>query len=97
MFAAEGIGFIVGAVMFTFITGFAGIFTKRKVWFLASAAGIVLWVFFLIFFRDPVRTLPRRDVLVSPVDGTVLEVLPLPNGGIRISVFLSLFNVHAVR
>ena len=45
----------------------------------------------LFFFRDPDRVIPPEpDALVSPADGVVTNVL-------RISIFLSIFNVHVNR
>ena len=39
--------------------------------------GIVLIIFssyIFYFFRDPIRTIPNEDVIVSPADGTVTFV-----------------------
>lgn len=49
------------------------------------------------FFRDPDREDPGGDVAVSPADGKVVHVRPQPDGGVRISIFLNLFNVHVNR
>jgi phosphatidylserine decarboxylase len=54
------------------------------------------------FFRDPERTIPSdADALVSPADGTVthIEETEEPEFGkaLRISIFLSIFNVHVNR
>ena len=66
---------------------------------------ITAWVFY--FFRDPVRVTPEGDnVIVSPADGVVqmvTEAVPpaeLEMGSeplTRISVFLTIFNVHVNR
>jgi phosphatidylserine decarboxylase len=62
---------------------------------------IVLGMFVLFFFRDPERTPPSDpDTIVSPADGRVMEVVEEPRGehpGRRISVFLSIFDVHVNR
>ena len=56
---------------------------------------LLIWV--LSFFRDPPRNvIPDSRVLYSPCDGTVTEVVSV-GGVIRVSVFLSLFNVHINR
>lgn len=64
----------------------------------------VLAGFALIFFRDPVRVPPEDPrAVVSPADGRVVAIQPVARdehlGGeaLRVSVFLSLFNVHAQR
>jgi phosphatidylserine decarboxylase len=62
---------------------------------------IFLGLFVMFFFRDPQRTPPPDpDTIVSPADGRVMEVVEEPlNGkpGRRISVFLSIFDVHVNR
>jgi phosphatidylserine decarboxylase len=61
----------------------------------------VLAAFFLWFFRDPERTIPQETgALVSPGDGKVTDVSPVTSGSnklTRISIFLSVFNVHVNR
>src|SRR5262245_6536679 len=58
----------------------------------------------LFFFRDPERSIPpEADAVVSPADGTVTHVEEVdepdfPGGrALRISIFLSIFNVHVNR
>lgn len=76
---------------------------------LAILAG-VFTIFCLYFFRDPVRVTPQREGLViSPADGRVINVasnVPLPKEiapenspatFTKISIFLSVFDVHVNR
>lgn len=62
---------------------------------------LVLAAFFLWFFRDPERQIPLlRGALVSPGDGKVTDVSVVTTGGTprnRISIFLSVFDVHVNR
>jgi phosphatidylserine decarboxylase len=62
---------------------------------------VLLAMFFLWFFRDPRRTVPQGEgLIVSPADGKVTEVLRIttPEGeSLRLSIFLSVFNVHVNR
>jgi len=62
---------------------------------------IFLGVFVLFFFRDPERTPPADpNSIVSPADGRVMEIVEEMHGdqpGRRISVFLSIFDVHVNR
>jgi phosphatidylserine decarboxylase len=64
-------------------------------------APVLLAAFFLWFFRDPRRTIPSGvGLIVSPGDGVVTEtaVIKTPEGvRQRISIFLSVFNVHVNR
>jgi phosphatidylserine decarboxylase len=64
-------------------------------------APVLLAAFFLWFFRDPQRTIPTgAGLIVSPGDGKVTETVTIstPEGPRqRISIFLSVFNVHVNR
>jgi phosphatidylserine decarboxylase len=64
-------------------------------------APVLLAAFFLWFFRDPQRTIPSGPgLIVSPGDGKVTETVAIstPEGPRqRISIFLSVFNVHVNR
>jgi phosphatidylserine decarboxylase len=66
-----------------------------------SIAPVLLAAFFLWFFRDPERTIPTGPgLIVSPGDGLVTEtaVIATPQGPRqRISIFLSVFDVHVNR
>jgi phosphatidylserine decarboxylase len=62
---------------------------------------VLLAAFFLWFFRDPERTIPAGPgLIVSPGDGLVTETASIntPEGPRqRISIFLSVFDVHVNR
>lgn len=62
---------------------------------------ILLAAFFLWFFRDPARAIPAGvGLIVSPGDGKVTEtaLIETPQGcRRRISIFLSVFDVHVNR
>ncbi|MDD2212613.1 MAG: phosphatidylserine decarboxylase family protein [Clostridia bacterium] len=64
----------------------------------------VLTLFVLYFFRNPKRTIPTGDDLIlSPADGVILgiekvfEEKYINDKVIRVSIFLSIFNVHLNR
>ena len=61
----------------------------------------LLALFFLWFFRDPERTIPGdAGAVVSPGDGKVTDVSTVMVGNekqTRLSIFLSVFNVHVNR
>lgn len=56
-----------------------------------------LAAFCLYFFRDPERPIPDGPVAVAPADGKVVAVRPQPDGTTRLSIFLSVFDVHVNR
>ncbi len=72
-------------------------------------AGVTIWV--LTFFRDPERSVPQGDkLIISPADGLVTLITtvppPLEIGGeaglgdahlTRVSIFMSVFDVHINR
>jgi phosphatidylserine decarboxylase len=73
-------------------------------WFTQPAwalAPLLLAAFFLWFFRDPERAIPEAaGALVSPGDGKVTDVSFVTTGEgkqARISIFLSVFDVHVNR
>ena len=64
---------------------------------------LLLGAFFLWFFRDPERQIPQAAAavpIVSPGDGKVTDVSVVTSAGTsrnRISIFLSVFDVHVNR
>ena len=70
----------------------------RPIWAIIPC---LLAVFFLWFFRDPERTIPQdAGAVVSPGDGKVTDVSTVMLGNekqTRLSIFLSVFNVHVNR
>jgi phosphatidylserine decarboxylase len=71
--------------------------------------GVTIWV--AAFFRDPIRTTPKsEDLIVAPADGLVTMITSVPpprelqgEGGLgsepvtRVSIFMSVFDVHINR
>ena len=70
-------------------------------WYWLGGILVLLGLFVLFFFRDPERTPPADpDTIVSPADGRVMETVEESmngNAGRRISIFLSIFDVHVNR
>jgi len=70
--------------------------------------GFILFIFSIsifIFFRDPIRSVPSEDLILSPADGIITFIgetyapknSDLKGNFIKISIFLSIFNVHVNR
>jgi phosphatidylserine decarboxylase len=104
MIAREGIPFIAVGLVITILALVAA--TRwDNLW--AFALGVLfglLTLFVVYFFRDPIRSfVAAPNVLVSPADGKVIGVERLDThpfvGGetIKISIFLSVFDVHVNR
>lgn len=95
----EGYKFIAIAAVLTLIF--------FLIWNPLGWIGVILTVFVAYFFRDPARTTPLREGLViAPADGEIVSISPvtplkeLELGGaptVRISIFLSIFDVHINR
>jgi phosphatidylserine decarboxylase len=70
-------------------------------WISLTAIPFLLAVFFLIFFRDPNRDIPTAPgLIVSPGDGKVEEaewIETTAGSRFRVSIFLSVFDVHVNR
>ena len=62
---------------------------------------LILLIFTFYFFRDPERVVPiGDDILVSPADGLITNITEIKVGKktyIKVSIFLSIFNVHIQR
>jgi phosphatidylserine decarboxylase len=90
-------GYIYGFSLLA-VAGLLVWFTHDWTW---CVGPVLLAAFFLWFFRDPQRDIPSAPgLIVSPGDGKVTETVSIstPDGPRqRISIFLSVFNVHVNR
>ena len=82
-------------ILFLFVVFFYFIY---KPFFFLS---LILLIFTFYFFRDPERVVPiGDDILVSPADGLITNITEIKEGKktyIKVSIFLSIFNVHIQR
>jgi len=92
--ALEGLKLIIPLAVLTMVLLLLG-------WNIVGAVGLILTLFMIFFFRNPRRTVPQGDhLVVSPADGKVVAVKDVreddyPHQDVkRISIFLSVFNVH---
>jgi phosphatidylserine decarboxylase len=95
--AKEGLPFFIPMVLLTLILGIMG----WKVW---MSLGILLSLFIAYFFRNPRREIPSlQNVILSPADGRVVHVAEceedrfLKEKALKVSIFMSLFDVHINR
>lgn len=88
--APEGLPFVLPPTGFSVICAVAG-------WWGAALMGALVTVCIAAFFRDPERQVPLApEAIVSPADGRIKEVVE-EAGRWRISIFLSVLDVHINR
>ena len=95
--AKEGLPFLIPVVLLTVILGIMG----WRVW---MSLGILFSLFLAYFFRNPKRKIPNlQNVILSPADGRIVHVGEcdedrfLKEKTLKVSIFMSLFDVHLNR
>jgi len=95
--AKPGYYFIIASVIATAFFTLVGVAS-------VAIAGLAVTVFICYFFRDPDRVVPMEEgAVVSPADGRVIIAGPVDESpffegrSIKISIFMSVFNVHVNR
>lgn len=95
--AGDGWKFIVGFLVVGVLAWLGGVWFARVV----AVVGVLAAVFAVYFFRDPDRTVPKTDDILSPADGRVMEVADIDGEGYGpgrvVRVFLSVLDVHVQR
>ncbi|TDI14472.1 MAG: phosphatidylserine decarboxylase family protein [Acidobacteria bacterium] len=67
-------------------------------WTILTWALVILVACVLAFFRDPRREVPGApDLVVAPADGKIVGITPTDEGELRVSIFMSVFDVHVNR
>ncbi|MBN1571663.1 MAG: phosphatidylserine decarboxylase family protein [Deltaproteobacteria bacterium] len=104
LFVVEGFPFIFAALVLTIVVAVLLYFYAPKAMPYVTIPLIILTLFVTAFFRNPNRTIPQDPrAVVSPADGKVIEIAKvqeksfLNTEAIKISVFMSVFNVHVNR
>jgi phosphatidylserine decarboxylase len=95
--AKEGLPFLIPIILLTVILGIMG----WKVW---MSLGILFSLFVAYFFRNPRREIPNlQNIILSPADGRIIHVGECEEGRflkekvLKVSIFMSLFDVHLNR
>lgn len=102
-FAKEGYPFIAYAAGLTLLLALSSWKLASFVLVIPAAVSFLLTLFVLYFFRNPERTPPTdARAVVAPADGTVIVAervseTPLGTEALKISIFMSVFNVHVNR
>lgn len=106
--AKEGIGFIIVSLSVSFVSFilyfYIGDKTLKYVFLSLSLIFLIFFIFNIYFFRDPERkTTLKEDEILCPADGRVIFMQRvfddrfLNREAVKISIFMSLFNVHVNR
>jgi len=95
--AKEGFPFLIPAALVTVI--FAGMG-----WLMLTFLGFLLTLFIAFFFRNPKRKIPTlQNIILSPADGRIIHLGEceedrfLKEKALKVSIFMSLFDVHINR
>jgi phosphatidylserine decarboxylase len=95
--AKQGFPFIISVGILAIIFAYLGIMWISAIFFLLTS--FVAW-----FFRNPERRSPENEkVIVSPADGKVIRIEDVMENDMldepskKISIFMSVFNVHVNR
>lgn len=83
--------------------GIAAVLAWFQLW-LVLVPWLLIAVWVVAFFRDPIRSGPRGDeFVIAPADGKVVSVIPIDEPAFikgpatRVSIFMNVFSVHVNR
>jgi phosphatidylserine decarboxylase len=95
--AKEGVLFLIPSALLT-------IFLAGIGWKMLTLLGILLTLFIAFFFRNPKRKIPSlQNIILSPADGRIIHLEEceedrfLKERALKVSIFMSLFDVHINR
>lgn len=100
----EGYGTIVAMAFATLVLTSGAIVTPHFMLNILAVVSFLLTILVVYFFRDPDREPPQgENLILSPADGKVVEIVDevekdfFNEATTRISIFLSVFDVHVNR
>ena len=103
MIAKEGRLILCGLLLFLFPFGIYVHASEVKILYYLYLLFGSFYIFTIYFFRDPLRKIPfDTSAILSPADGRVVSINTVNDDDIGdssqvISIFLSIFDVHAFR
>ncbi len=100
----DGLGIIVISLILTIFLFLLSVITKSKISFGITVIFLVITFYITYFFRDPERKIAQgENIILAPADGRIVELSPfsgndfLNSSGTKVSIFLSLWDVHINR
>jgi phosphatidylserine decarboxylase len=86
------------------LCGLSYILLPRRAFAYVLGGSVLIFGFFTQFFRNPVRTTPNLpSAVIAPADGTIVAIEPTEeteyfhDTRLKISIYMSAFNVHLNR
>ena len=102
--AKEGLNLVAGTLVLSLILFFFSVLGHSSVLLFLGGAFLILSLFFVFFFRDPERKIPKGENLVlAPADGRIISLKNfsddefLKSSGTKVSIFLSVLDPHINR
>ena len=101
--ALEGVPFIIGAGVASLALLGAAVLLRQPLLYVPAGLGVLVTLFIVFFFRNPQRAIPADErAVLAPADGRVIYLGParaehLDVEMTKVSIFMSVFNVHVNR
>ncbi len=99
-----GFGLVVGSWILFVVIFVLSIIFGQPILIIMTVLSCILSIFNLLFFRDPERNIPQNSqAILSPADGKIMKITEVKENDFfdaevrRVSIFLSIFNVHVNR
>lgn len=100
----DGRDIVIGSAIVAIIFVVLALFVQQAILSLFAIVTVIFFIFCIYFFRDPERSIVEDEtVILSPGDGKVVQIDEVNENEYfkakvkRVSVFLSVFNVHVNR
>ncbi|MDR2763551.1 MAG: phosphatidylserine decarboxylase family protein [Tannerella sp.] len=101
----EGTGLLLSVFTFLFVVNLTLYYTvgKGHLFYISISLSAALFLLILNFFRSPFRRFPydSEGLVIAPADGTIVAIEEVMENEyfhekrLQISIFMSVFNVHA--
>ena len=104
MITKYGLGIVVSSWMIFVVFLALSFYYRHPILIILAVVSGLFSVFNILFFRDPQRTIPQNpNAILSPADGKIVQITDVEERDFfktrvkRVSIFLSIFNVHVNR